>query len=188
MEQQKSYPERKSPRAKWHNYNGGEYFVTICTQNREHFFGEIINGEMHLSEIGAWADEQLRNISSHYPYAEMPLWVVMPNHIHTIVIIDGTQTPVRTMCTSSLRGNESVNKRMQTISYKRGLLSTTIGGLKRAVTRFANQNNIPFAWQTRFHDHIVRNQNEMNHIADYIENNVAQWGADVFGNNQPPCL
>ena len=77
---------------------------------------------------------------------------------------------------------------MQNISKKRGLLSTTIGGLKRAVTRFANQNNIPFAWQTRFHDYIVRNQNEMNHIADYIENNVAQWEADVFGNNQPPCL
>ena len=69
---------------------------------------------------------------------------------------------------------------MQFISHKRGLLSTTVGGLKRAITRFANENGIPFAWQTRFHDRIVRNQDEMNRIADYIKNNIARWNSDAF--------
>ena len=82
-----------SARAQWHNYDGGEYFVTVCTRNREHYFGEIAGGEMHLSEMGQYAHEQMRDITIHYPYAEIPLWVVMPNHIHAIVIIDGKNIP-----------------------------------------------------------------------------------------------
>lgn len=59
-------------------------------------------------------------------------------------------------------------------------LGTVIRGLKARVTRFANTNNIPFAWQTRFHDRIVRDQDELNRIAKYIENNVVQWHLDEF--------
>ena len=69
---------------------------------------------------------------------------------------------------------------MQQISKRRGLLSTTIGGIKRAVSCFANQNAIPFAWQPRFHDRIIRTTDEMNRIAHYIENNVAKWQCDDF--------
>ena len=169
-------------RATWHDYNGGEYFITICTKNREHHFGEIFDGTMQLSALGKYADEQLRHVASHYPYAEIPLWVVMPNHIHAVVIIrpelQSDDTPhVRTMCTSSLQNN-IIDEKMQFVSHHRGLLSTTIGGLKRAITRYARQNNIPFAWQTRFHDHIIRDTDEMNRIAKYIENNVAKWEYD----------
>ena len=192
-------------RASWHNYNSGMYFVTICTKERKHYFGEIVDGmgrddvhivsttgsTMVLSEIGQYADEQLRNVHDHYPYAEIPLWVVMPNHIHAVVIINGKYAPcndnlgsVETMCTSSLRGqrwkNANINKEMQIISMHRGKLSTVVGGLKRAVTYYAHQHNIPFAWQSRFHDHIIRGTDDMNKIAEYIENNVARWGYDKF--------
>jgi hypothetical protein len=96
------------------------------------------------------------------------------------------------MCTSSLQQtstsfqqknrwkNNVVNEQLQSISRQRGLLSTVIGGLKRAITRFANDHAIPFAWQTRFHDHIVRNTDELNRIATYIQNNVAQWESDKY--------
>ena len=57
-----------------------------------------------------------------------------------------------------------------------GWLSVTVGGLKRAITHFAKQNHIPFAWQTRFYDRIIRNTDELNRIAQYIENNVENWG------------
>jgi REP element-mobilizing transposase RayT len=181
-----------SARAVWHDYNGGAYFVTICTKDMAHFFGEIVDGEMCLTEIGRCADEQFRNVSSHYPYAKIPLWVVMPNHVHAIVMIDGDlqnreKMDVETMCTSSVQQtsinqsrwkNESLNERMQTISQKRGLLSITIGGIKRAVTCYANIHGISFAWQTRFHDRIIRDCDEMNGIAQYIENNVAKWESD----------
>lgn len=67
---------------------------------------------------------------------------------------------------------------MQYISRQKGRLSVSIGGLKRAVTRYANQHAIDFAWQTRFYDRIIRDDNAMNHIIAYIENNVAKWNED----------
>ena len=74
-----------SARATWHNYNGGTYFVTICTQNREQHFGKIVydqndEAQMDYTEMGQYANEQFKTIPDHYPYAEIQLWVVMPNH------------------------------------------------------------------------------------------------------------
>ena len=77
-----------SARAQWHDYEGGEYFVTICTQNREHFFGEIVNGEMRLSEVGKMAEKCIQEVHNHFSNADVPLYVVMPNHVHMIIIID----------------------------------------------------------------------------------------------------
>ena len=81
-------PKRKSLRAKFHNYSNGDYFVTICTSNKEHYFGVINKGEMCLSMIGKYCKIQLDNITNHYPYASVPLYVIMPNHIHAIISID----------------------------------------------------------------------------------------------------
>ena len=173
----------ESARASWHDYDGGSYFITICTKNREHFFGEIENGEMVLSDIGKYADEQFNNVSSHYPYAEIPLWTIMPNHLHAIVIISAGRDGVHTVSTTETPSrwlSDTVNETMQEISHKKGRLSVIIGGLKRAVTHFSNENEILFAWQPRFHDHIVRDTPEMNRVANYIENNVANWKDDEF--------
>lgn len=174
-----------SARANWHGYDGGVYFVTICTQNRVHYFGKIENGEMHLSPIGQYAHEQFANVKTHYPYAEIPLFVVMPNHIHAVVVIDGKN---ETACSRDVACNVSTgetnnpfkNIQMANISPKNNTLATVIRGIKSSITKFVNTNNIPFAWQSRFHDHIVRNQDELNRIATYIENNVAQWHLDTF--------
>ena len=67
------------------------------------------------------------------------------------------------------------NKYMEYISNKQGWLSVCIGSIKSAVTKYANQNNISFAWQTRYHDRIIRNQKAMNQIAEYIKNNPIVW-------------
>ncbi|GHT67515.1 hypothetical protein AGMMS50239_30830 [Bacteroidia bacterium] len=83
----------KSARAEWHDYGGGAYFVTVCTKQREHFFGEIKDGQMQLSSIGEYLFENLQNVAQHYPYAEIPLFVVMPNHWHAIIFIDDDKTP-----------------------------------------------------------------------------------------------
>ncbi len=72
------------------------------------------------------------------------------------------------------------NEYMAERSPKQGSLAVVIRGLKSAVTKFANENALDFAWQSRFHDHIVRDTSEMNRIADYIENNVANWVDDEF--------
>ena len=75
------------------------------------------------------------------------------------------------------------NETMQTIANQQGRPSTMIGGFKQSVTRYANANSISFAWQTRFHDRIIRDCDEINRIAEYIENNVARWESDEFHNS-----
>ena len=189
-----------SARAVWHDYNGGAYFVTICTKDMAHFFGEIVDGEMCLTEIGRCADEQFRNVSSHYPYAKIPLWVVMPNHVHAIVMIDGDADlngrdaiyrvsgdvmPSDTGTVGTDAMNLDAMNRVSTggVTHNnnpmlRKCLGAIVRGLKARVTKYANENGISFAWQTRFHDRIIRDCDEMNGIAQYIENNVAQWESD----------
>ena len=155
-------PIRKSPRAKFHDYSGGDYFVTICTHGKKPYFGYISDNMMHLSSLGQYVRDELENVQSHFPYAEIPLFIVMPNHLHAIVCIDSD-------CNS-----EDETKR------KRSLLSVVIGGLKQAVTRFAKNNGMEFRWQNRFHDHIIRNGDDARNICRYIESNVDRWMYDCY--------
>ena len=190
-----------SARADWHDYNGGAYFVTICTQNREHFFGEIKNGEMRLSEIGEYANQNIAEIPKHNPYAEIPLWVVMPDHVHMIVIINHDKlphekrfidtnhdlNPVETFPETSQRHPHiDCSETFQETSLQRekpiiratkmqSWLSVVVRQFKQSVTRFARAKQPYFAWQTRYFDRIIRDQDEMNRIAAYIGNNVAKW-------------
>lgn len=149
---------RKSPRADFHNYSCGNYFVTICTCDKKHYFGEIINGEMHFTTLGEFCREALGGIESHYQYVEVPVFIVMPNHVHAIIgINDSADAPPI-----------------------RAALSVIIGGFKQKVTMFARRNNIEFAWQARYHDHIIRNSCDGNNISDYIKTNVERWANDIF--------
>ena len=183
-----------SARAAWHDYNGGIYFITICTHQRENYFGEIIvdeNGEpkMNLSEIGKITDDCIAKMETIHNDITVPLWVVMPNHIHLIVTVESSsvETPyydVYTNCDNPMETtNGQKNEKMQEIAKNCGRLSHVISRFKTAVTKMALENNIPFAWQTRFHDHIVRNMVELNGISAYIENNVAKWASDELNND-----
>ena len=202
----------KSARATWHNYNSGSYFITVCTKDHKHSFGEIIvetghapsqsidklhaneTGHapslpkqiMHLSPIGQYLSEKIINITNHCPYAEIPVFVVMPNHWHAIVFIDSDKTPYlrRNNVETEHAPSQSINEKMQTIDTCKGWLSVAIGGIKSAVTQFANNNKIDFTWQTRFHDHIICDQNQMNRIVNYIENNPETWDNDCFNENK----
>ncbi len=183
-----------SARATWHDYDGGMYFITICTANQESYFGNIHDEKMFFSDIGLYTEEQIKKVHSHYPYAEIPLWVVMPNHIHLIVVIDGgndarirrdgarsvSTVDVSINCKDGARPVSTIDNKMQQISLRKKSLAVVIGGIKSAITRYANANEITFAWQTRFHDRIIRNQDECNRIADYIETNIINWKADKF--------
>lgn len=163
---------RKSPRAQFHNYSGGNYFVTICTKNKTHYFGYISDNTMHLTPIGQYCEIQLSELSKHYPYAEIPLSVVMPNHIHAIICI---REPENTTISSAKKRTHE-----PCVPTIRTLLSIVVGGLKRSVTMYARKRDISFAWQSRYHDHIIRGALDGNKIADYINHNVARWDTDCF--------
>ena len=146
-------------RVKWHNYAEGTYFVTICTKNMVHFFGEIHDDMMHFTEIGKFAECCVEKINEHFPIAEVLEYVVMPNHIHLLIHIDGSNLSAD----KNSFGPQSQN------------LASIIRGLKVGVTKYARCNCIEFEWQSRYHDHIVRNQYELNVISNYIRNNVINW-------------
>lgn len=185
-----NYYRIDSIRAQWHDYDGGTYFVTICTYNREQFFGKIIgvdgSNQLFLSEIGRYACETIEEAPQHNPYAIIPSYVVMPNHIHLIVVVDMSHVetvhaPSQTNTVQTRRWkNDVVDEKMQMISRRKNKLSFLVGSIKSNITRYANQKRIEFAWQSRFHDHIVRNIDELNNIAAYVENNVVNWHEDVF--------
>ena len=82
---------RKYTRLTNHDYSGAEYFITVCTQNRKKYFGEIDNSEMHLSELGEILSSNIENISDHFHDIQIPLYVVMPNHFHAIISVVGAQ-------------------------------------------------------------------------------------------------
>ena len=158
-------PQRKNIRAEFHDYSGGNYFITICTRDKKHYFGRIYDEKMFFSKIGKFADDAMRNLATHYSYVEVPLYVVMPNHIHAIICI---------------REKADAPGCIPTI---RTALGVVVGGFKQSVTRYARRNNIEFGWQSRYHDHIIRGSHDGNPIAKYIENNVARWADDCFYGN-----
>lgn len=188
----------QTARAEWHSYDGGIYFITICTMGREHYLGEIETGTepfMRLSPVGSFANQLITNITAFYPHVEIPLFAIMPNHIHAIIYIDGEAiwgTNTRDVMNNRDNG-DAMNNGNNGDAMNRGAtggatgqrnpmvtncLGTVVRGLKARVSRWANQNNVPFGWQARFYDRIVRNQNELNNIAEYIENNVINWYLD----------
>lgn len=171
------HPKRKTPRATWLDYNEGEYFVTICTQGHKHFFGNIHQGKMLLSEIGKHLVACIENTPHHQPHIRIVQYVVMPNHFHAIIKV-GTQPD--TAC----RVPTKVDRFEQRINIRRlPLLSAYIGTLKSVVTRFAQQRGIQFAWQPRYHDHLIRGIEDWNNISQYIENNILNWETDCFYKN-----
>ena len=189
----------------WDYGSDALYFVTICTQNREHYFGEIADGKMQLSETGKMANRFWFEIPNHFPFVELGEFVVMPNHVHGIIIIDKTGYDggigdgtiggvsngaiVETQNFASLPPNPPQNPNSpQNPPPTRGNifgpqsqnLASIIRGYKIGVTKFARNNNVPFSWQSRFHDHIIRNHESFVRISDYIINNPVNWQDDKF--------
>lgn len=158
----------------WNYGSQASYFITICTKNRDHFFGEIENGKIVLTDVGIIAEQFWREIPNHFPHIELGNFVVMPNHTHGILIITG----------NDLKRGDRVgddgqkNDKMSSISPKPGTISTIIRSYKSVVTKHAKQFDAKFAWQPRFHDHIIRNQISFENIQKYILNNPLKWKED----------
>lgn len=212
------------------------YFVTICTKNRECFFGKIENGIMNLSGSGIIADVFWYEIKNHATNVDLGEFVVMPNHIHGIIILNGNDSKqtgaekkpyennqtdilnnpedlisdsmdgaidgtlddpaegsvngVETRHALSLRSEHSNTSQspepQKTIGQQRfqnqgaNTLSSIIGGYKSAVTKHANRLKLNFAWQTSFHDHVIRDDKSFQNISAYIKNNPSNWKDDKF--------
>ena len=141
-------------RAEWHDYNGGVYFITICTENRACFFGVVTEGtdtqEIQLSESGIIADRGIREIPKHYPAVNVIQYCVMPNHVHILMELQDRDP--------------------------RPTVSWVVNQYKGAVTRQIGR----CVWQKGFHDRVVRNEQEFRTIWEYVRYNPAKWKTDGY--------
>ena len=142
---------RKTPRMFGYDYaTQNYYFVTICTHNKKCIFGKPGS----LSAIGEITQKHLIKIPNIYPGVSIDKFIVMPNHIHAIFVLDGLDTPS---------------------------LSRIIGQFKMSVTKEIRDNyKIDTVWQRSFHDHIIRNQKDYERIWLYIHGNPQKWNEDCF--------
>jgi REP element-mobilizing transposase RayT len=177
----------ESSRLKHWDYRwAGSYFITICTKDREYFLGDVTDGKMQLSHAGVIADILWHEIKNHTRNIELGEFIVMPNHVHGILILnenDKTDThTVETLHATSLQkqSNPSQNKQLSDISPKPGSISVIIRSYKSAVTKHCNLLGFDFSWQPRFHDHIIRDEKSFQNISDYIINNPVNWSEDKF--------
>ena len=193
MDKYKNKYRISSTRLQSWNYGwSGAYFVTICTQNREHYLGEFIKGELHLSEIGEIAHKFWLEIPHHFPFVKLAEFVVMPNHVHGIVIIDkpvdghgktvetpklgvSTPTPITTVPAND---SNSTRTAAATQKWKPGTLGVIINQYKRICTINARKIHANFAWQPGFYDHIIRNDKSFNKTQEYIIHNPLNWMND----------
>ncbi|WP_414752685.1 transposase [Anabaena sp. CCY 9910] len=178
----------ESTRLPNHDYSqNGWYFVTICTYERQWLFGDVVNSQVNLSEIGKIAAKFWDEIPQHSQNTYIDAYVIMPNHVHGIIVIDNPECRdvVRRdfACNVSTSGDDfddtDVYRNLSKISPKAGSLSAVIRSYKSAVTRWCNMNGYPnFAWQQRFFDHIIRADGSLDKIREYIISNPRKWEYD----------
>ena len=184
---------RRSIRLKGYDYaQAGAYFITICTYHRVCLFGEIADGNMHLNEYGETVRDEWLRTPIVRPNVELAEWVVMPNHIHGIVVIT---SPGRgklpstggqgELSSATGRGELQLATGRGELQFAPTSPSQTVGaivrGFKAAATKRINlQRDRPGVpvWQRNYWEHIIRNEAAYFRIATYIINNPAQWEAD----------
>ena len=148
----------------------GAYFVTVCARNRACLFGEIVDGEMRLNDIGRVAHRIWEEIPIHFPQVEIDAWVVMPNHIHGVLVIVGPT--VGATHASPLQRPAGPSKRS---------IGAIVGSYKSAVSKRINaMRGTPgvSVWQRNFYEHVIRNESTLNRIRQYIADNPARWAED----------
>jgi putative transposase len=146
----------------WNYSSSGWYFVTLCTRDKRCSLGHAVDGQVVLSDAGAIAETEMQSISSHYMNVTIDRYVVMPNHVHAIIVIEGDHayTPVETGLAPSPASAQGRS------------LSTIVGSYKAGVSRICHAKGLSdFAWQARFHDHILRSNASLNAVRDYIDHN-----------------
>lgn len=181
--------KRKLIRLKCFDYSSpGAYFITICTRNKICYLGRIENEQIILSEIGKIAYEFWAAIPCHFPHVAIDEYVIMPNHLHGILILkDSVVGSSHGMTVNDATHNDLVDQSIMHNHFSKpisGSVSMIIDQFKSSVKRWCNRNGHKyFAWQPRFHDHVIRNQMAFENIRWYVINNPSNWHNDKF---RPP--
>ena len=176
-----NHHNRKPNRLQHYEYSqAGYYLVTICTQDKVNCFGEIEQARMQLNHIGQTATDCWQAIPKHFHNTVVDELVVMPNHIHGIVIIVGNADAVPSILASRDLRSPPQRRTEQQTDRSKMYLSKIIHGFKSSVTRMVRKqwNNHSFGWQKSFYDHVIRNDEDLQRVRTYIRNNPLNWELD----------
>jgi REP element-mobilizing transposase RayT len=158
--------KRKPNRLRDYDYSrDGYYFITICTGDRKEFFGDIREAKIDLNRYGEIVDQCWRDLPKHYPNCSLDSFVIMPNHVHGIIVIDN--------------GNVVGNGLKPFPTHR---LSEMIRGFKTFSSRKINEEikiSNKFRWQKSFYDHIIRNDKSLENLRQYIMYNPLKWELDI---------
>jgi REP element-mobilizing transposase RayT len=161
-------PQRKPNRLKGYDYSRDNlYFITSCVKDMICCFGNVVQGEMELNDYGKIAHDQFLWLAQQYPYIQIPIFVVMPNHFHAIIEIKAAR-----------------ELPMQYPKIKS--LSELLGAYKSTVSKQIHLSGYEdFAWHRSFHDHIIRDHDSYIRIYNYIQTNPLRWDQDKFNEGNP---
>ena len=168
MDQKKEWPQRKHPRLKHYDYgSAGAYFITMCTRDRKCILSRVVGrglapavtNHVKYTLWGEIAEQQLFSLKDKFPSVTVQRYVIMPNHIHVILIL----------------GNETAG------ASPRPTVMDVICAYKSLTARECKKNGfVGKLFQTSFHDHIVRSRRDYEEISQYIQKNPSMWRNDCF--------
>ena len=169
------YKQRRSLRLKEYDYSrGGAYFITICTYNRECVLGNVADEEMILNQSGNIVLACWNSLLERYDNIELDKFVVMPNHVHGIIKIIDHVGAIHELPLQTANTNQKTKRR-------RMLIPKIVGYFKmnssKQINTIRNSTGIP-VWQRNYYEHIIRNENKLNKIREYIHNNPIRWHLD----------
>jgi REP element-mobilizing transposase RayT len=192
MNNNSSYNHRRSIRLQEYDYSqDGMYFITICTYQKQCIFGEIIEDKMILNQVGnSVKREWLKSVNVRQEI-NVDEWVIMPNHLHGIVVIkqdDNNNSTNLVGATDGVGATNGMGASLAPLQNQKGVgvrkpksLSSFIAGFKASVTREIKKvcrDKKPLVWQRNYYETVIRNEPQLNHIRKYIRYNPLRWNDD----------
>ncbi len=179
MEARKRH-QRRSVRWVGHDYaQAGAYFVTICTHGHVCLFGRVVDGAMELNAAGRAVQRCWCGIPAHFSQVELDAFVVMPNHVHGVLIIVGAD---HGECVGANDPGANDDSPLPPARLARGTsntLGSIVRGFKIGVTRWMRRNTaVRDVWQRSYYEHVIRDQRALQRIRRYIGENPATWAHD----------
>ncbi|WP_298482655.1 transposase [uncultured Chloroflexus sp.] len=191
---------RRSIRLKGYDYSqAGAYFITIVTQDRACLFGEVVDGEMRLNDAGRMVWDEWDALPDRFPGLELDAFVVMPNHVHGIIVLTGSATvgaglvpapdgdmPAPDGVRAGLVPAPLVPAPNEATTRVAPTIGDIVGAFKSITTvayiRGVKQSGWPpfrgRVWQRNYYEHIIRNEESLNRIRQYIADNPLRWAFD----------
>jgi len=166
---------RSSIRLRSYDYSqAGAYFITLCTQKRECLFGAVVDDGMRLNDVGRMVQNVWGALPGYYPRVELDSFVVMPNHIHGIIMLHDVGAQFIAPNNDQGAANPGAMNRAPTIG---GIIRAFKARCTHSINQLRSVQGVSL-WQRNYYEHVIRNEPSLQKIREYITNNPAQWAID----------